>query len=44
MENDFTFTLNDGLVLPAVGFGTYGLNGRNGAEVIKSSAQRIPSA
>lgn len=37
MENDFTFTLNDDLVLPAVGFGTYGLNGRNGAEVIKKA-------
>lgn len=30
-------TLNDGLVLPAIGFGTYKLNGNEGANAIKSA-------
>ena len=30
-------TLNDGLVLPTIGFGTYKLNGNEGANAIKSA-------
>src|SRR5690625_62225 len=30
-------TLNDGLTLPAIGFGTAGLNGNEGANAIKSA-------
>lgn len=39
MENDFALTLHDGLVLPPVGFGTYRLNGRKGAETIKRAVK-----
>lgn len=39
MENDFALTLHDGLVLPPVGFGTYRLNGRKGAEIIKRAVK-----
>ena len=33
-------TLNDGVRIPAVGFGTYKLNGREGADVIAGAIAR----
>ena len=34
-----TKTLNDGLVLPAIGFGTYKLKGETGAKSIQSAIE-----
>lgn len=36
-ENNYEIVLNDGLKLPAIGFGTYSLNGVSGVESIKQA-------
>ncbi|MFT9056131.1 MAG: aldo/keto reductase [Ethanoligenens sp.] len=39
VENVLEWTLNDGLKVPAVGFGTYQLNGADGVQVIKGAIE-----